>query len=138
VSALIDEILKPDQQAPPHAAPYRASHLGADHPTAVGLRDRQVDGAAVRAGAEKDGWAPEAFVPEQYAWGDEGAGRLYEANVDLDDVRVTVQVLLADAATVKELRAAIGLTRERLAAAQQALQLKATCTIDREFGARPG
>jgi len=35
---------------------------------------------------------PEAFVPQQYAWGDEAQVDWYEADVDLDDERVTVQV----------------------------------------------
>src|SRR5579859_7812135 len=39
------------------AAPYGASHLGAAWHRAVGLPDRRVDGASVRAGAEKDPWA---------------------------------------------------------------------------------
>ena len=36
--------------------------------------------------------APEAFVPQQYAWGDEAQVDWYEADVDLDGERVTVQV----------------------------------------------
>src|SRR5947209_7299153 len=39
------------------AAPYGASHLGAAGQRAVGLSDRRVDGASVRAGAETDAWA---------------------------------------------------------------------------------
>ena len=35
---------------------------------------------------------PEAFVPQQYAWGDEAQVDWYEADVDLDGERVTVQV----------------------------------------------
>src|SRR5947209_4880983 len=36
------------------AAPYGASHLGADYQRAAGLSDGRVDGASVRAGAEKE------------------------------------------------------------------------------------
>ena len=32
---------------------------------------------------------PEAFVPQQYAWGDEAQVDWYEADVDLDGERVT-------------------------------------------------
>ena len=39
------------------AAPYGASHLGADWQRAVGLPDRRVDGASVCAGAKTDAWA---------------------------------------------------------------------------------
>ena len=58
---------------------------------------------------------PEAFVPQQYAWGDEAQVDWYEADVDLDDERVTVQVF-----AMRSMASGAAFHRAYLRATQQA------------------
>jgi hypothetical protein len=62
---------------------------------------------------------PEAFVPQQYDWGNEAQVDWYEADVDLDGERVTVQVfamrsMASGAAFHRAYRPATHLRRTRL------------------------
>ncbi len=58
---------------------------------------------------------PEAFVPQQYAWGDEAQVDWYEADVDLDGERVTVQVF-----AMRSMASGAAFHRAYLRATQQA------------------
>src|SRR5207247_3250175 len=58
---------------------------------------------------------PEAFVPQQYAWGDEAQVDWYEADVDLDDQRVAVEVF-----AMRSMASGAAFHRAYLRATQQA------------------
>ena len=95
VAGFIDEILEADRQAPRkqrHTAhriwvrlgKERSGYQVAESTVRQYVRERKKT-LGLRV-------VPEAFVPQQYAWGDEAQVDWYEADVDLDDERVTVQV----------------------------------------------
>jgi transposase len=95
VAGFIDEILEADRQAPrkqrhtAHRIWVRIARERSGYRIAESTVRRYVRQRKRTLGLRV---APEAFVPQQYAWGDEAQVDWYEADVDLDGERVTVQV----------------------------------------------
>jgi transposase len=95
VATFIDEILDADRQAPrkqrhtAHRIWVRIGKERSSYRIAESTVRRYVRQRKRTLGLRI---APEAFVPQQYAWGGEAQVDWYEADVDLDDERVTVQV----------------------------------------------
>jgi len=95
VAGFMDEILEADRQAPrkqrhtAHRIWVRITKERSGHPISESTVRKYVRQRKRTLGLRV---APEAFVPQQYAWGDEAQVDWYEADVDLDGERVTVQV----------------------------------------------
>ncbi len=95
LAEFIDEILQADRQAPrkqrhtAHRIWVRINRERSGYPIAESTVRQYVRERKQTLGLRV---VPEAFVPQQYAWGDEAQVDWYEADVDLDDERVTVQV----------------------------------------------
>jgi transposase len=95
VATFIDEILEADRQAPrkqrhtAHRIWVRITRERSSYPIAESTVRQYVRQRKRTPGVRV---IPEAFVPQQYAWGDEAQVDWYEADVDLDGERVTVQV----------------------------------------------
>lgn len=118
VAAFIDEILEADRQAPRkqrHTAHRIWVRIGKERP-GYQIAESTVR-QYVRARKRTLGLrvVPEAFVPQQYAWGDEAQVDWYEAEVDLDDERVTVQVF-----AMRSMASGAAFHRAYLRATQQA------------------
>jgi transposase len=95
IAGYIDEILEADRQAPrkqrhtAHRIWVRITRERSSYPIAESTVRQYVRQRKRTLGVRV---IPEAFVPQQYAWGDEAQVDWYEADVDLDGERVTVQV----------------------------------------------
>jgi transposase len=95
VARFIDEILEADRQAPrkqrhtAHRIWVRITRERSSYPIAESTVRRYVRQRKRTLGLRV---MAEAFVPQQYAWGDEAQVDWYEADVDLDGERVTLQV----------------------------------------------
>ena len=118
VAEFIDEILKADRQAPRkqrHTAHRIWMRLGKER------SGYQIAESTVRQYVRERKrtlglrLVPEAFVPQQYAWGDEAQVDWYEADVDLDDERITVQVF-----AMRSMASGAAFHRAYLRATQQA------------------
>ncbi len=118
VAEFIDEILKADRQAPrkqrhtAHRIWVRITRERSSYPIAESTVRRYVRQRKRTLGLRV---VPEAFVPQQYAWGDEAQVDWYEADVDLDDERVTVQVF-----AMRSMASGAAFHRAYLRATQQA------------------
>ena len=95
VAGFIDQILEADRQAPrkqrhtAHRIWVRISRERSSYRIAESTVRQYVRQRKRTLGVRV---VPEAFVPQQYAWGAEAQVDWYEADVDLDGERVTVQV----------------------------------------------
>jgi transposase len=95
VAEFIDAILEDDRRAPrkqrhtAHRIWVRITRERSTHQIAESTVRRYVRQRKRTLGVRV---VPEAFVPQQYTWGDEAQVDWYEADVDLDDERVTLQV----------------------------------------------
>ncbi len=95
VATFIDEVLEADRQAPrkqrhtAHRIWVRITRERSGYQIAESTVRRYVRQRKRTLGVRV---VPEAFVPQQYAWGDEAQVDWYEADVDLDGERVRVQV----------------------------------------------
>jgi transposase len=118
VAGFIDEILETDRQAPRkqrHTAHRIWVRIGTErsgYPIAESTVRRYVRQRKRTLGLRV---VPEAFVPQQYAWGDEAQVDWYEADVDLDGERVTVQVF-----AMRSMASGAAFHRAYLRATQQA------------------
>jgi transposase len=118
VATLIDEILEADRQAPrkqrhtAHRIWVRIGKERSGYPIAESTVRRYVRQRKRTLGLRV---LPEAFVPQQYAWGDEAQVDWYEADVDLDGERVTVQVF-----AMRSMASGAAFHRAYLRATQQA------------------
>jgi transposase len=95
VATFIDEVLEADRQAPrkqrhtAHRIWVRITRERPGYQIAESTVRQYVRQRKRTLGLRV---VPEAFVPQQYAWGDEAQVDWYEADADLDGERVTVQV----------------------------------------------
>lgn len=118
VATFIDEILEADRQAPrkqrhtAHRIWVRIIKERSGHPISESTVRKYVRQRKRTLGLRV---APEAFVPQQYAWGDEAQVDWYEADVDLDGERVTVQVF-----AMRSMASGAAFHRAYLRATQQA------------------
>lgn len=118
LAEFIDEILQADRQAPrkqrhtAHRIWVRINRERAGYPIAESTVREYVRERKQTLGLRV---VPEAFVPQQYAWGDEAQVDWYEADVDLDDERVTVQVF-----AMRSMASGAAFHRAYLRATQQA------------------
>src|SRR2546423_1164213 len=99
LAGFIDEILEDDRRAPrkqrhtAHRIWVRITRERSSHPIAESTVRQYVRARKRTLGLRV---VPEAFVPQPYAWGDEAQVDWYEADVDLDGERVTLQVFATD------------------------------------------
>jgi len=118
VAGFIDEILETDRQAPrkqrhtAHRIWVRITHERPGYQIAESTVRQYVRTRKRTLGLRV---VPEAFVPQQYAWGDEAQVDWYEADVDLDGERVTVQVF-----AMRSMASGAAFHRAYLRATQQA------------------
>jgi transposase len=118
VAEFIDEILEADRRAPrkqrhtAHRIWVRIGRERSGHQIAESTVRQYVRKRKRTLGLRV---APEAFVPQQYAWGDEAQVDWYEADVDLDGERVTVQVF-----AMRSMASGAAFHRAYLRATQQA------------------
>src|SRR5438105_3965096 len=118
VAEFIDEVLEADRQAPRkqrHTAHRTWVRITKERP-GYQIAESTVR-QYVRARKRTLGLrvVPEAFVPQQYAWGDEAQVDWYEADVDLDGERVTLQVF-----AMRSMASGAAFHRAYLRATQQA------------------
>jgi transposase len=118
VALFIDEILEADRQAPrkqrhtAHRIWVRITRERSSSPIAESTVRRYVRQRKRTLGLRV---VAEAFVPQQYAWGDEAQVDWYEADVDLDGERITVQVF-----AMRSMASGAAFHRAYLRATQQA------------------
>src|SRR5713226_6580801 len=118
VAGFIDEILEADRQAPrkqrhtAHRIWVRLGKERSSYPIAESTVRRYVRQRKRTLGLRV---VPEAFVPQQYAWGDEAQVDWYEADADLDGERVRVQVF-----AMRSMASGAAFHRAYLRATQQA------------------
>ena len=118
LAEFIDEILEDDRRAPrkqrhtAHRIWVRINRERSGYPIAESTVRQYVRERKQTLGLRV---VPEAFVPQQYAWGDEAQVDWYEADVDLDDERVTVQVF-----AMRSMASGAAFHRAYLRATQQA------------------
>jgi transposase len=118
VATFIDEILEADRQAPrkqrhtAHRIWVRITRERPGYQIAESTVRQYVRARKRTLGLRV---VPEAFVPQQYAWGDEAQVDWYEADADLDDERVTVQVF-----AMRSMASGAAFHRAYLRATQQA------------------
>jgi transposase len=118
VAGFIDEILEADRQAPrkqrhtAHRIWVRITRERSDHRIAESTVRQYVRQRKRTLGLRV---MPEVFVPQQYAWGDEAQVDWYEADVDLDGERITVQVF-----AMRSMASGAAFHRAYLRATQQA------------------
>jgi transposase len=118
VAGFIDEILEADRQAPrkqrhtAHRIWVRITRERSGYRIAESTVRQYVRQRKRTLGLRV---VPEVFVPQQYAWGDEAQVDWYEADVDLDGERITVQVF-----AMRSMASGAAFHRAYLRATQQA------------------